>query len=637
MKKRLFLLFVTLTMLLTGCTMTPADQTANPDEVVLDLPSDGNNNETDAPTPSYTPNNTPSEPMDNQQNTSKPSYNETPSTQTPDDDDSHGAIIDDSWNKPDVTGDLNLWVSPVLKSAEKKRPFYAVKWQYNAEKEGYYLYLPTEGTLSAMQVWFEGTTTCKIGNNTVKNGQEVNFLEEGTCNLTLGGSEYPLTVMKSANIGSMYLTTKSGKMSYIHKEKGNAETGAMRYVNAQGEVLYSGNLTQIRGRGNATWDKPKKPYQIKLEKKTELVEGAGEATTWLLLANYCEKTMLNNTVALNLAYDAGLTNTCRSEYMDLYCNNEYMGTYQVCEKVQIAKNRIEITDLGKATEKLNSQPLESYGAFGTQEAVKGTSKGYNVPKDPADITGGYLLEIENNERYVPETSGFVTTWGTAVVIKEPEYASKAQVAYISNFFQEFEDAVRAPDGINPKTGKRFDEYFDLTSLAKKYILEEFVKNIDADVTSQYYYKPSDKESKVGFCGPVWDYDNSFDVMTSGDKKDGLYASTRKKKIYFHLVKHDFFMDEVRKEWKNNYLPHIAVCLGEKRNKNISLQSLDSYQKLLTPSAEMNYTLWTGAGGLKKPINSGHIDTGDTYPEHIDYLRTYMEGRRFELNQIWMSS
>ncbi len=632
MKKRLFSILLLFTLLLTtipGCAGAGNNgETAMPGEEVINTPSTDN---TEPDTPSVIPGNTnqnPSTPNNQQQkpnNQTKPDTNTNTNTNT-----NTGT---GTATNPERYDGLNLWVSPVLGKAVKSKPFYAVKWQYNDADGCYYLYLPTEGDLSSMQVWFAGAGSCKFADQPVEYGQKVGFFKEGSCMVTLGDQEYPLTVMKSANIGSMYITTESGNMKYIHKKKGNEETGVMRYVDAKGKELYSGNLTQIRGRGNATWDKPKKPYQIKLENKAELVAGAGDATTWLLLANYCEKTMVNNTVALNLAYDAGLTETARSEYMDLYCNGEYMGTYQVSEKVQIAKNRIEINDLEKTTEKVNTEKLSSYSTFGTLEAEKGTSKGYNIPNDPDDITGGYLLEIENNERYVPETSGFVTTWGTAVVIKEPEYASKAQVAYISNFFQEFEDAVRAPDGINPNTGKRFDEYFDLTSLAKKYILEEFVKNIDADVTSQYYYKPSDKESKVGFCGPVWDYDNSFDVMNSGNNKDGLFASTRKKKIYFHLVKHDFFMEEVRKEWKNHYLPTIAVCLGEKRNKNTSLQSLDYYYKLLTPSAAMNYTFW---GEIDVPINSGHVDTGDTYQEHFDYLRDYLIDRRFELNQIWMS-
>lgn len=526
---------------------------------------------------------------------------------------------------------LNFWLSP---KKEAERPISAIQWHYNPDNDTYDLYLPSEGALSKMQVWFSGTEICKIDGKTLQNGQEIDFLKEKSYLLTLGEQTYPLRILKSKNIGSMYITTESGSMDYIHKKKGNKETGAMQYVTADGKTIYTGTLKEIKGRGNATWNKPKKPYQIKLDDKTELIKGAGASGTWILLANYAEKTMVHNTVAFNLAYDIGLTETVRSAFTDLYCNGVYMGTYQLCEKVQIGENRLEITDLEKATEKVNDGELSSYPAFGEKKAKKSTSKGVEIPNDPEDITGGYLLEIEKNDRYPDEPSGFVTKRGTAVVIKEPEYASPAQVAYISNYFQEFEDAVYSDDGICPSTGKRLDEYFDLTSLAQKYILEEFVKNIDADNTSQFYYKPADSQSKIGFCGPAWDYDNSFDVMTSGDDIDGLYAATRRKRIYHNLIKHDFFMDEVRKLWKSEYLPSIAVALGEKKpGKGESLRSLDEYYRLLLPSATMNYALW---GNIDIPINQKHLYTGKNYQEHFDYLETFMKDRRNELTKIWLN-
>ncbi len=632
MKKTLIALLLILALILTGCSSAaPKEGNAVADGVVEDNAdqSQGTDSTPQIPQNPQTPSNPTQKPSDS---TQTPSDSTPPPANQPSGSDQEQGGSTDA---PDVFAPLNLWVSPVSGKAEKSRPISAVQWQYNEDDGQYYLCLPTELDFSAVQVWFAGAETCSFADKTVKNGETVSFLKVGKRKVTLGGSTYPLTIMKSANIGSMYITTQSGSMDKIHADKSNKETGTMRFVSADGKVLYNGELKEIKGRGNATWSKPKKPYQIKLKDKAELVNGAGKAGTWLLLANYCEKTMINNTVALNLAFDAGLKDSARSDYLDLYCNGTYMGTYQVSEKVQIAESRLELNDLEKTTEAANNgAKLSSFSTFGPREASKGVSKGYNIPKDPADITGGYLLEIEANDRYVDEGSGFVTSYGTAVVIKEPENASAAQVAYISNFFQEFEDALRAKDGINPKTGKRFDEYFDFTSLVKKYILEEFVKNIDADKTSQYFYKPSDKQSTVGFCGPVWDYDNSFDVMSTADKTDGLYAATRRKKIYYHLNKHDFFVEAVKKEWKENYLPAIAVCLGEKKPaKGASLQSLDSYYKMLAPSAAMNYVFW---GEIDKPINTGHIDTGDTYEEHFDYLRSYLYGRRSELNSIWLN-
>ena len=49
-------------------------------------------------------------------------------------------------------------------------------------------------------------------------------------------------------------------------------------------ALYDGDI-KIRGRGNSTWFAPKKPYRIKLDKKTDLF-GMGNNKDYVLLANY---------------------------------------------------------------------------------------------------------------------------------------------------------------------------------------------------------------------------------------------------------------------------------------------------------------------------------------------------------------
>lgn len=66
--------------------------------------------------------------------------------------------------------------------------------------------------------------------------------------------------------------------------------------------------------------------------------------------------------------------------------------------------------------------------------------------DPEDITGGYLLELELGERYKDETSGFVTTGGQAVTMKCPECVSENQIKYISEFYQNMENALYSKDG-----------------------------------------------------------------------------------------------------------------------------------------------------------------------------------------------
>ncbi|MBQ8893659.1 MAG: CotH kinase family protein [Clostridia bacterium] len=527
-----------------------------------------------------------------------------------------------------------LWASPVTSDPEASRPISAVKWWYDEGDAKYYLFMPSDGNLDSMQVWFDNTTACSIDGTALTYGQVTDLLTAGDHTANLGGTDYPVCVMKSANIASLYITTESGNMDYIHAKKGNKESGMIKFVNAEGKVKYDGVLDEIKGRGNATWSRAKKPYQFKLDKKTDLI-GAGKHKTWILLANYLERSLIRNKIAYDLANDAGLTNSCESVYTDLYCNGKYMGTFQLCEKVQIGDNRIEINDLEGAIEDVNELDPEDYPTFGDETAdgtTPSTMKGVLLPNNPEDITGGYLLELDYAYRYAEEISGFVTSRGQCVTIKEPECASPEMVAYISNFFQEFEDAVFAIDGKNPTTGKYYYEYFDLTSLARKYIIEELTRNIDADVTSQYYYKPSDKESTVGYCGPVWDYDNSMGNYNGSQHYEGLCAKDRKQYIYNNLYKKEGFLNAVKAEWENNYMPLIREILGETPDsEDTLLTNMEAYLEMLAPSAAMNFTYWEN---LNSVDGSNYIDTGDTYEEHVTYLKNYIAGRSAYLSSIW---
>ena len=535
-----------------------------------------------------------------------------------------------------AAGDPVLWVSPVAEeSFEETRPVSSLKWWYDKADETYYLFLPTAADATALQIWLENAVNCTVDGFAFQSGDPIALLTKGKHTVTIDGTDYPLEVMQSANIGTMYVTTESGNMNYIHQKKGNKESGYMMMLDADGKTVYDNTLDEIKGRGNATWSRPKKPYQIKLDKKTELVEDAGKNKTWILLANYLERSLMRNAIAYDMAYEAGLTDTSLSTYVDLYCNGEYRGTYQLTEKVHINDDRVEINNLEDTTQDVNEEDLDSYPAFGPANAsTPGSRKGFEIPNNPDDITGGYLLELDHADRYTAEASGFVTTRGQAVVIKEPEYASREQVNYIANFFQEFEDAVFAEDGKNPTTGKYYYEYFDLTSLARKYIIEEITKNIDADVTSQYFYKPSDTESTIGYCGPVWDYDNSMGNHGSGNAllPEGLYAATKKNYILKNLYKKESFLNAVYAEWDATYRPLMEMTTSAETSPAGSrLKTMTEYYNMLEPSAAMNFTYWENINSVD---TENYNDTGDTYEEHVAFLRNFLSGRLTYLNTIW---
>ena len=408
----------------------------------------------------------------------------------------------------DSTGIASFCVNPY---GGEESAMDTISWYSTNGK--YFLFLPADVDLSVAKVYFTASGEVKLDGTPIVSGGTAAALTAGTHTLVCGSQSRNLTVMFSADLPAVYITTQSGSLSYIHANKENKEPGNIRIYEGRVETVNK-ELKQIKGRGNATWGYPKKPYNIKFDKKIDLF-GMGKAKKWTLLANYRDLSLIHNDYGWEFAKAFGMTYTSEYTYVDLYINGDYKGNYVICESVEIGENRVNIADLEKANEDANPDvdfdtlPVGGTGENNTvqQSSAKGSRKWVEIPEDPADITGGYLMEYEYGGRYNPEISGFVTTNGQPVVIKSPEQASRAEVNYIADFMDAGTEALYSETGYNA-AGKHYSEYFDVDSLAAAYLTQEMSMNFDAAFSSFFAYKPEGADSKVVF-GPIWDMDNAF--------------------------------------------------------------------------------------------------------------------------------
>ena len=113
---------------------------------------------------------------------------------------------------------------------------------------------------------------------------------------------------QSGNLPTLYIDTASGSMDYIHKEKGNAESGKLRLYRDDGTLDCDAQISAINGRGNATWESDKKPYSLELTQKTDLL-GMGKAKKWILLANYYDDSNISNKLSFDFAAEVGCAYT----------------------------------------------------------------------------------------------------------------------------------------------------------------------------------------------------------------------------------------------------------------------------------------------------------------------------------------
>lgn len=533
---------------------------------------------------------------------------------------------------PDIVGtsDNALWVDG--SSYSKNNSLDAIKWHYESREGRYYLYLPSSADLEHLTIWHSFSNTLYVNGTKVENGETTNvFANAGKFTLKAGSAEYKLTVMKSENINTMFITTKSGNLDAVNASKSNKDSGEIVYVDKKGKAQQVG-LDQIKGRGNSSWEAAQKlfykyPYNIKLSSKTKLF-GMAKSKKWCLLANDFDQSLIRNKFVFDLAEDAGLAYTPDSEFADVYQNGRYIGNYLVTSKVEVDSNRVDIYDLEGATEDVNSKALEDYSRGGTTSgASAGTYKYYNIPNNPEDITGGYLLEFELDERYPDEASGFVSSRRQQVVMKSPEFASKAQVEYIRDYYQKMENAVYSADGYN-SDGVYYTDYLDIESAAKMYIIEELTMENDANATSFYCYK--DTNDKIHF-GPAWDFDWGIGGYNRKELLDTNYLYVQNKTIYNNktqkcflaaLCTHADFMAEVARVWEEDFYPLLQVSMGEKTAYSDNVLSIAQYGALVEASANMNFNKFKFLG----TTYWGSTYTGSTFAANVEYVNSFVKKR-----------
>ncbi len=376
------------------------------------------------------------------------------------------------------------------------------------ERNGtYYLFVPASVNLLFADFVVDGAAAKNVKINGVayteaKKLAEV-FGDKNEITLAVDGSDYKIVMIKESKVASVFIATESGNLDFIHAEKGNEEEGFIEIADSLGITVYEGEL-EIKGRGNSTWQMEKKPYNIKLGDKVNLF-GMGKTKKWSLIANHGDASLIRNVLAYEAAERAGMPYTPQFTPVDVYINSDYMGSYLLTTRVGVDGSSVDIEDLEGNTEDVNENDLDTYaqgGSYGTYAGLlEGTKKWYEIPNNPEDITGGYIIEMELANRYADEATGFVTTRSQPFTMKTPEFASRAQIEYISDYYQKVEDAI-----YNGVSMEELDKIVDVESLAQMYLINEWASNMDASLTSTYFYKPAGDKL---YAGPVWDFDIAF--------------------------------------------------------------------------------------------------------------------------------
>ena len=261
------------------------------------------------------------------------------------------------------------------------------------------------------------------------------------------------------------LPTLSIKLSDTSIEEINLLSKDIVYPHNQAILTVNDKSTtfeevDIRGRGNLTWNMPKRPYQIKLSQKTDLF-GFGLAKKWVLFADYSDETHLRNSTAFFLQQILNSAYPIKGKHIELYIDDVYYGLYYLSEKVEIDKNRIDL-------------------------------------KDPL----GLIAELDNLHN-TNETCTFYSINGNCLALQDAVDSENAHTA-MELFTEKFN---RLETAISEKDYSAVAEIIDIDSFAKYFLLNEFAINPDAYGSSFFLYSDGYNDQIHAAAG--WDFDAAF--------------------------------------------------------------------------------------------------------------------------------
>ena len=398
------------------------------------------------------------------------------------------------------------------------------------------------------------------------------------------------------NLPLVVVNTDGMRMMQSKDDKVNS---TVHIISDGGTSLLSKKDTECKGRGNASWNFPKKPMRLKFPKKqTVLPDAPAKCKKWTLINNYGDKSLMRNKIAFHMSRGIGLSYTPYCQFVDLIFNGEYQGCYQLCDQVEVNPGRVEITEM-------------------TPDDIEGEA-----------LTGGYFIEIDAYANQ--EASWFESLRGIPVTRKSPDddEITPEQSAYIKDYFNKFETAVFTYGFTSETTGYR--KYLNLDSFLQYFIVGELDGNTDY-FWSIYMSKERGEEKFV--VGPVWDvdlgFDNDYRTYPIAGKNDYIYrsggsvASDAVKRLADRIL-----IADAKSRERLKYLWSDAR-VNRHYNPTYYCKLVDRYAEQLAQSQELNFKRWNILGECvhMNPAVSG------SYEGEVQRVKDYLNERFAQLDRI----
>lgn len=336
----------------------------------------------------------------------------------------------------------------------------------------------------------------------------------------------------------------------------------------------------IKGRGNSSWNMPKKPYRLKFDTSVKPF-GLTKGKSWVLLANALKGSMLCNAVGMKIARMTGTAGANDIIPVELYINGQYRGSYTFTQHVGLHNNSVDVDETNAVLLELDSYYDEPY---------KFRSAYFNLP---VNVKAPDLEEL-------------------------PSTQATAQLSRIRNDFNRLCKTVYS--------GAKFDQLMDATMLARYLLVNEWILNLELHHPKSTFLYREDLQalhSKYVF-GPVWDLDWAYGYETTTNycmgptDVDFYNARNGSGMQFFRALRQG--SEAVRRA---SYAEWTRIM---KEHREEILNYVDDYFSYARPSLEHNADLW-GDG-------KNYRDIADRFKRWLDerahYIYSHMEA--FDLEE-----
>lgn len=429
-------------------------------------------------------------------------------------------------------------------------------------------------------------------------------------NVIIDGREFAVSFYFVEDMPSVFFEAYHGNsLDYVDLSTKNNISGELKVYEPSGEISCDQKRVMLSGHGHDSFMADKKSYAIKLDRETS-VAGMEAAKEFNLLAGYRNDCLFSYIYTRDLYHEMKLPFAHEYRLVNLYVDGQYRGVYFLTEKIGISKSAFDLSDIRMKTSEENAKELSEYGMI-TEEGSGAAARlaYYNIPHTPLDITGGYIIEMDNTT--IPlDKARFITDNENVISCKSDRYLTRKQVIYIKEKWEAFEEAVYSEDGYNSE-GHHFSEYIDMESFAEQWLFYELTLE-KSTMDSVYFYKDSD------LCGDDklhavfdWDVEHAFTSQVAAD--DLWLVKDGGNRFWDKIYAHSEFKEALSKEWKEHMRPAVMKSLECKNRSNEfatadnpsdnGIGSFDFYEgDFYTESLECNDFCWAQKGFIEKSRN-----------------------------------